>query len=714
MIKYIRLLWIALMLFLISCGGNSTTSPTPIPSSTTTPPTTPSTTTPATDTPSTQPPTATPSPTPSSTSSLPQGGVIPATPEDLTQVKIAYRPSKRSATPRSFDLSDKMPPVENQGGFNTCVGFAVGYYLKSYHEYSKTQKPYGENGVHDNLFSPTFTYALAKGEDTTNCSAGARLADALISLVDQGAIFWRDMEYDASECNLHYNGTILKRAKCYQAKEVRRFNTDSPNLLFDMQYFLSQGYPIVVAIDYYSDFFDDYNGTTKKASQHNGEYFYKEIKQDTIKQVFYHALVVVGYDDTRNAVKVINSWGRGWGNDGYLWIDYEVFKEIVNEAYIVEDAPNGTPSNSCDGETPIEPIPTLPPSNEQIGVTITDNIEGIAQAKLVNGQWIANSVTFTITFSQEVVDFNQEDIVITNGEASNFRGSGNSYQIEVTPPLHSTKAIYLYLDENTISSASQQTNESAHASQEVNTVKSFITTWDTRKRAYSNSNEIVLFNMDDSSFDLEDIINMLFENSSQSTNKESGYYYDIDWGDGTINQEVTLTTSHTYEKEGIYTVTITGDFPWIYFWEYNDIGYGLLNTFAGVEHSSDYNKLLSIEQWGTGAWKSMQNSFYRCQNMELKAQDTPNVTNVSDMSYTFHGASKVNHDFSSWDISNINTIEGAFYGTALSTQNYNQMLQSWSRLNLQSNVNFGVGDTKYSLQYADERQYIIDTFNWNI
>ncbi len=46
----------------------------------------------------------------------------------------------------------------------------------------------------------------------------------------------------------------------------------------------------------------------------------------------------MGYDDNRNAFKIINSWGTNWGNEGFLGIHYDVFSRIVREAYRTEDA----------------------------------------------------------------------------------------------------------------------------------------------------------------------------------------------------------------------------------------------------------------------------------------------------------------------------------------------------------------------------------------
>src|SRR5690606_2159135 len=61
---------------------------------------------------------------------------------------------------------------------------------------------------------------------------------------------------------------------------------------------------------------------------------------------------------------------------------------------------------------------------------------------------------------------------------------------------------------------------------------------------------------------------------------ESGYNYTVDFGDGTIVNNITGDAAHTYSTSGTYTVSISGDFPRIYF------------------HRSNFSaRIQTIEQW---------------------------------------------------------------------------------------------------------------------
>ncbi|MHA1821174.1 MAG: hypothetical protein ACTSVC_11920, partial [Promethearchaeota archaeon] len=56
-----------------------------------------------------------------------------------------------------------------------------------------------------------------------------------------------------------------------------------------------------------------------------------------------------------------------------------------------------------------------------------------------------------------------------------------------------------------------------------------------------------------------------------------------------------------------------------------------------------------------------------------------------------------------------------FSGVTLSTTNYDNLLIGWSQLNLQHDVSFDAGNSKYSAgQAATARQNIINNFNWTI
>ena len=44
-----------------------------------------------------------------------------------------------------------------------------------------------------------------------------------------------------------------------------------------------------------------------------------------------HALLICGYADSINAFLVLNSWGTKWGNQGYIWIDYDFLDTVLKK-----------------------------------------------------------------------------------------------------------------------------------------------------------------------------------------------------------------------------------------------------------------------------------------------------------------------------------------------------------------------------------------------
>jgi surface protein len=135
-----------------------------------------------------------------------------------------------------------------------------------------------------------------------------------------------------------------------------------------------------------------------------------------------------------------------------------------------------------------------------------------------------------------------------------------------------------------------------------------------------------------------------------------GYNYDIDWGDSSSDTGVTGNAMHVYGAVGTHTITISGTFPRIY-----------------LNNGPDATKIRSVEQWGTGTWTSMQSAFSGASNLVVNDVVAPDLSQVTDMSYMFAGASLLNQDLSNWDVSHVTNMFGLFSGATT----FNQPLNTW-------------------------------------
>lgn len=90
------------------------------------------------------------------------------------------------------------------------------------------------------------------------------------------------------------------------------------------------------------------------------------------------------------------------------------------------------------------------------------------------------------------------------------------------------------------------------------------------------------------------------------------------------------------------------------------------------------------------------------------------VSSVTTMGSMFYGAASFDRDLSGWDVSNVTNMSFMFYDVTLSTPNYDAILNGWSELTLQDDVNFHGGNSKYSSSGEAARAKIISDFNWTI
>jgi len=97
-------------------------------------------------------------------------------------------------------------------------------------------------------------------------------------------------------------------------------------------------------------------------------------------------------------------------------------------------------------------------------------------------------------------------------------------------------------------------------------------------------------------------------------------------------------------------------------------------------------------------------------NQDIGSWDVSKVTN---MSYMFSNATSFNSDISDWNVSNVTDMSYMFQGATLSTANYDSLLLSWSKQDVQPYVDFHGGNSKYSSVAVNSRQALVDK-DWTI
>lgn len=225
--------------------------------------------------------------------------------------------------------------------------------------------------------------------------------------------------------------------------------------------------------------------------------------------------------------------------------------------------------------------------------------------------------------------------------------------------------------------------------------------------------------------------------------------FTIDWGDGTSLQTITNNTAtHTYTAPGIYTIKCKGDIKQFFFNNDGDIlkileiiswgGFKIdtnvkffgcknlvLDNTIGVPEVKDNNFLSmfsgiktkninNLYIWDTRKIINFGQAFENCHNFnqDLNMLD---VSNALYMDYMFGRATVMNQSFDKWNISKVETMSGFLSeNTAMSTQNYDKTLLSWSKQSLKRGVSISFGSAKYSAAGKVGRDILVNQFNWTI
>jgi len=129
------------------------------------------------------------------------------------------------------------------------------------------------------------------------------------------------------------------------------------------------------------------------------------------------------------------------------------------------------------------------------------------------------------------------------------------------------------------------------------------------------------------------------------------------------------------------------------------------------ENAKAFNK--RIGNWHTDNVTNMRYMFLNAYNFNQDISQW-NTINVEFMSYMFRNAYSFNQDISKWNIENLSDATKIFSTDVVSTENYSNLLKSWSTQNVKQNVKLGAHLTKYNCSSKEARDRLINQYHWHI
>ena len=234
-------------------------------------------------------------------------GLILETLEDLAAVPEP--PVLRATLPRKLDLSGTLPRPRDQVDTSTCTSWST--------TYAAASQAARRNGLGAALIlSPSFTYNVVAGDHT--CRFPTSTSATLDVLKNVGTLPIEEYVFDAGWCGRQPTPAEKQRAGRYRIKNWSRF--DAADLTMVKQQ-LTRGVAVVFGMRV---------GATVMGWRGDGV-----ITEDRDLGGS-HAMVVVGFDDDRQAFRILNSWGRNWGDGGYGWFGYDFWKRNVKVGFVIE------------------------------------------------------------------------------------------------------------------------------------------------------------------------------------------------------------------------------------------------------------------------------------------------------------------------------------------------------------------------------------------
>jgi C1A family cysteine protease len=208
--------------------------------------------------------------------------------------------------PDVVDLRSQCSPIVDQGELGSCTANAIASGLREY-LLLQAKQPWV-------ALSRLFLYYEERLlEGTVNEDSGAEIRDGMKVLKNIGVCPESEDSYDITKFTDPPTKENTADASQYKISKYQRVSN-----LTMLKTALAERQTVVLGINVYSSFESDEAAKTGIIPMPN---------LDQEELLGGHAVLVVGYDDTKQWAIVRNSWGDNWGDKGYFYLPYQYWTD---------------------------------------------------------------------------------------------------------------------------------------------------------------------------------------------------------------------------------------------------------------------------------------------------------------------------------------------------------------------------------------------------
>lgn len=270
--------------------------------------------------------------------------LLPA--DEYNRLPRAVAPVRLSKAAAAAVVTLDCPPVGDQMRQGSCTAWGTAYAARSISWHYKTGGTWSQSV---NIFSPEYVYNQTYDQTYAGgCEdAGAYTTDPLKLMQSKGVCRWSVWPYKDSTCTVQPNDTQTSDAANYKTAGYSTVSITTAAI----KSFLTSNKSVIVAGPVDMAFELLKSGAVLNANPGSS--------------LGGHCYCVVGYNDSLQAFKFMNSWSTSWATAGFGYIGYSVITKWWQEAYVINDSGavvlpgQATAPTPADGLTGVSATPTL-------------------------------------------------------------------------------------------------------------------------------------------------------------------------------------------------------------------------------------------------------------------------------------------------------------------------------------------------------------------